>query len=298
MISALIFCVAIPCIFMAMLVRSLEETAPHYPNYRGTSVYNGLGVVWFMWLLSLWAGAHLLVVTGSIQPNWMSYLLPIFPLIAGTCIFGLLDDWVGDQNAKGFRGHIGSLFRGVLTTGGTKLLAIGFLSLFTMISLYWGSWEHLTSDWAGILLRITLGTCVIALMANTVNLFDLRPGRAGKVYALSLVLCLLAVGLGGIIVLDWPDIVALALVGLGPLLAVWRYDIGERGMLGDAGANSKGAFLGYLLATALPLPLLIGVTVALLVLNVASERFSFSEIIEGNRILKKLDGLGRKDIVE
>jgi hypothetical protein len=289
-ISALVFCVAIPFIFMAMLNRSLGITAPHYPNYRGVSVYNGLGIVWFVWLVSLWVGAHLLLMFGIHQPNWMTYLVPLFPLIAGSCIFGLLDDWAGDHNAKGFRGHLGSLAKGILTTGGIKMLFIGFLSLFTMISLYWGEPENLP--------RIIAGTCVIALSANFINLFDLRPGRAGKVYSVCLIFCVLSVIFGGAVVLAWPDVLSLALVGLGPLVAVWRFDIGEKGMLGDAGANSMGAFLGFILATTLPLALLIAWVLIMFGLNLAGEHVSFSRIIEGNRFLRKLDGLGRKDVVK
>lgn len=277
---------------MAMLTRSLDRSAPHYPNYRGVSVYNGLGIVWFIWLVLFWIGAHLLVALGFAQPTWMSYLVPLFPLIAGSCIFGLFDDWVGDHNAKGFRGHLGSLARGILTTGGIKMITIGLLSLFTMISLYWdgGSAENIT--------RIIAGTCVIALSANFINLFDLRPGRAGKVYALGLVVCLCFVAFGGVIVLDWPDVVALACAAFGPLVAVWRYDVGEKGMLGDAGANSMGAFLGYILATSMPLWALIVCAALLMALNLAGEHVSFSKIIENNRFLHKLDALGRKDVVE
>jgi hypothetical protein len=289
-ITALIFCVAIPFIFMAMLTRSLNASAPHYPNYRGVSVYNGLGIVWFIWLACLWIGAHLLVAVRLPQPNWISYLVPIFPLIAGSCIFGLFDDWVGDDNAKGFRGHLGSLARGILTTGGIKMLSIGLLSLFTMVSLYW--------DGLSSMPRIIAGTCAIALSANFINLFDLRPGRAGKVYGLGLVCCMAALVFGKTVFLDWPDILALTLVGAGPLLAVWRFDIGEKGMLGDAGANSMGAFLGFIVTTALPLWLLIVWAVALLALNLAGEYVSFSTIIESNRVLRKLDGAGRKDVVE
>lgn len=291
-VTSLIFCVAIPFIFMAMLTRSLARSAPHYQNYRNVSVYNGLGIVWFIWLMCFWVGAHLLAAAGIAQPNWISYLIPIFPLIAGSCIFGLFDDWVGDHNAKGFRGHLGSLARGILTTGGIKMLAIGFISLFTMVSLYWdgGSVESIT--------RIIAGTCVIALSANFINLFDLRPGRAGKVYFVCLVLCIAVVVLSRIVHIDWPDVIALALAGFGPLLAVWRFDVGEKGMLGDAGANSMGAFLGFILATALPIWMLVVWAVVLLALNLASEYVSFSTVIENNRILRKLDALGRKDVVE
>jgi hypothetical protein len=289
-ITAFIFCVAIPYLFMAMLTRSLDRSAPHYANYRGVSVYNGLGIVWFVWLVCFWAGAHLLVAADVAQPNWMSYLVPLFPLIAGSCIFGLFDDWVGDHSAKGFRGHLGSLARGILTTGGLKMLAIGLLALFTMVSLYWGSTEGIA--------RIIAGTCAIALSANFINLFDLRPGRAGKVYLCGLIFCLCLVAFGGVVFLDWPDLAALTLAGLGPLLAVWRFDAGEKGMLGDAGANSMGAFLGFLVATAMPLWMLIAWTVVLLALNLAGEQISFSKIIESNRILFKLDCLGRKDVVK
>ena len=46
-------------------------------------------------------------------------------------------------------------------------------------------------------------------------------------------------------------VVCMLIVLLGPVLAVWRYDLGERGMLGDAGSNAMGAIVGYLLAGSL-----------------------------------------------
>jgi len=36
------------------------------------------------------------------------------------------------------------------------------------------------------------------------------------------------------------------IVLLGPVAAVWRYDLGERAMLGDAGANAAGALAGMM----------------------------------------------------
>jgi hypothetical protein len=287
LIHALIYCVVIPVVVMAMLSASLERTAPHVANYRGVQVYNGLGIVWFVWLVSYWVGAHLLVALGVGQPAWVSYLVPLFPLIAGSCAFGLFDDWVGDKTAKGFRGHLHALRHGALTTGGVKFIGIGFLSLFTAVSLYW--------DGPLSLVRIVLVTCVIALTANLMNLFDLRPGRAGKMYLLGLIATLVVVGISGIVKLGGWDMAALALAGLGPLVAVWRFDAGEKGMLGDAGANSMGAFLGFLLATSLPLWGLALLTVALFSVNVLSERVSFSKIVDGNRLLSFLDGLGRPE---
>jgi hypothetical protein len=273
---------------MLMVNRSLSKTAPHVKNYRGTMVYNGLGIVWFVWLLGFWIGAHLLVAAGIEQPLWMSYLVPIFPLISGCCAFGLLDDWVGDNRYTGFRGHIRSLMHGKMTTGGLKFVGIGLLALFTAVSLYWSGPYSL--------LRIVLATCSIGLFANVMNLFDLRPGRANKVYLLVLIFAFAAVAFGGMLSIDLPNAVALLIAALGPIIAVWFYDIGEKGMIGDAGANSMGALLGYLFATALPLPILLPVVVLLFVLNLISERVSFSAVIANNALLRFLDGIGRKDV--
>jgi hypothetical protein len=255
-------------------------------NYRGVRVYSGLGIVWFVWLVFFWVGAHLLNSLQLTQPSWISYLVPLFPLIAGSCAFGLFDDWVGDHRSKGFRGHLEALARGVLTTGGLKFIGIGFLSLFTAVSLYWNGF--------GAALQVVLVTCIIALSANLMNLFDLRPGRAGKMYFIGLALALTAVAFSSAIRLGGFDLAALAIAGLGPLLAVWRYDIGEKGMLGDAGANSMGAFLGYLFATALPLWALAIMTIALLVINLLSDRVSFSALVARNRLLNAFDEWGRR----
>jgi hypothetical protein len=250
-------------------------------------VYNGLGIVWFVWLISFWVGAHLLVALRIAQPAWVSYLVPLFPLIAGSCAFGLFDDWVGG-NVKGFKGHLRALMHGQLTTGGLKFLGIGLLSLFTAVSLYFDG--GLVS-----LPKVVLVTCVIALFANLMNLFDLRPGRAGKVYLMLLIVALVCVAVFGFVRLGGWDIGALALAALGPIAAVWRFDLGEKGMIGDAGANSMGAFLGFLFATALPVWALCVLTVALFAINLLSERVSFSGIIARTPILEWWDELGRRE---
>jgi hypothetical protein len=271
---------------MAMLARSLLVTAPKQKNYRGVLVYNCLGIVWFVWMVSFWVSAHLLVMLGIEQPVWVSFCIPLFPLVCGACALGLFDDWVGDNESKGFRGHFKALGKFVLTTGGLKMFGIGALCLFTSVSLYW--------DGIAALPRVILATCTIALMANFMNLFDLRPGRCSKVYIIVFAFSLLAVAFGGILKLDALNIACLGLAGIGPLLAVGRFDFGEKGMLGDAGANSMGVFVGYIFATALPLWALAILTLALFALNIASELVSFTKIIEANRFLSFLDNLGRK----
>jgi len=285
-VFALIGTLIIPVAVMAALEPSLYKSAPKVKNYRGFVVYNGLGIVWFVWLAAFWIGVQLLVVLNLELPFWVEYLKPLSIVLAGACAFGLFDDWAGDRQVTGFTGHLRALLRGRITTGGLKFLGIGFLSLFLAISLYF--------DGAGSILKVVLVTCIVALGANMMNLFDLRPGRAGKMYLLGLVFAFICIIFGGMLPeFDWLGLVALALAALGPLVAVWRFDLRERGMLGDAGANPLGVFLGFLFASSLPLWALAIVTVVLGVINLLSERISFTKIIASNKLLSALDELGR-----
>ena len=290
-IAAVIFSVAIPVVIMAMLEPSLDKTAPKAGNFRGVMVYNGLGVVWFVWVVSFWIADLVLMILGFGKPAWVSYIEPLFPVLAVTCAFGLFDDWAGCNKIKGFSGHLKALAKGQLTTGGLKFLGIGCLSLLLAIQLYYDGLDTIP--------RVLLVTCVIALNANLMNLFDLRPGRAQKIYLLILALAIattMALAAMPFVIFSMPgwDIVALALAGIGPVLAVWRFDLGEKGMIGDAGANAMGVLLGYIFATVLPIWPLFLLAVGLAAVNILSERISFTKIIAGNRFLSRLDELGRR----
>lgn len=260
-------------------------------------------------------GPWLLAALGS-PVIVMVAVLPAL-LVAGTAAFGMVDDIYGDSSAKGFRGHLAALASGRLTTGGLKLLGIGVLSVAASVQIavreFNGSVDGTTYASGRAVATAVLATLVIALTANLVNLTDLRPGRALKSYA---VLATIGVGLvtwstwsamgtgefaglGGVSALVvrvvWIGSAKLALLALvlGPVVAVWRHDLGERAMLGDAGANAMGALAGFLLAWGSPLWLLVVLVVLLVTLNAASERVSFSEVIERVAVLRWLDGLGR-----
>ncbi len=287
----IVFCVAIPVVIMAMLAPSLDERAPKTKNFRGAQVYNGLGIVWFVWLISFWVGAQLLELLNLGQPYWVTYIARLFPLIAGSCAFGLFDDWAGSNIFKGFKGHLRALAKGQLTTGGLKFLGIGFLSLFLSISLFYYGAETIP--------RVIMATCVIAFMANLMNLFDLRPGRAQKVYLINLIVgTIFIIAFGLVNVLEWWGLLAVIIAALGPLLATWRFDLGEKGMIGDAGANSMGAFVGFIYATSLPLWALTALAIVLAAINLLSEKVSFSKIIAGNRVLSFWDTLGWRKTVD
>jgi UDP-GlcNAc:undecaprenyl-phosphate GlcNAc-1-phosphate transferase len=242
-------------------------------------------------------------------------------LTVGVLAFGLIDDVFGDGSAKGFRGHLAALREGHLTTGAFKLLGIGFLALAAatgpvlrsgrvLIDVRFGRWGVVLV----MLVTWALAGAVIALSANAVNLLDLRPGRALKGY---LVLGTVGIAVAGIAL--WTRVadlskllhdvgatpavpvaaaaasavLVLAVLAFGPVAAVWRLDLGERGMLGDAGANAMGALAGYLIAWSGNLWFLAAAAAALLAFNLASERVSFSRVIEERPLLRWIDGLGR-----
>ena len=122
-----------------------------------------------------------------------------------------------------------------------------------------------------------VGGAVVAGAANAVNLFDLRPGRALKV-----------TGLAGLPLLGTlPGAVA-----VGSSVGVVRDDL-ARSMLGDTGANAAGALVGLALVERTRLPGRVAALAVLAALTLASERVSFSRVIDANPVLRRFDQWGR-----
>ena len=88
---------------------------------------------------------------------------------AGAAAFGGYDDVAGSGDRRGFRGHLGALRHGEVTTGAVKLGGIGVTGIVSA-ALAGGAPADVVID-AGL----------VAGGANLLNLFDLRPGRAIKV---------------------------------------------------------------------------------------------------------------------
>lgn len=314
--------VLVPWLGMRALAPSLAASALVSTNFRGRRVYLGLGLVWAIWAVALLATSTLLdAISATVSAEFGSaemllldgplslplYAVPIILTLA-CVVFGMADDVFGTGGDKGFRGHLGALAHGRLSTGGLKLLGIGIVA--AVYGWFAIAGQPMAEDASGLTLIAwwVAATLVIALSANFMNLLDLRPGRALKAYSA------LAVGAATLFVLHAADRYAsvaaqsgigwtttdtvvtgacLVLVLLGPVIAVWRFDLGELGMLGDAGSNAMGAVVGYLLAGSLPLPWLAAVAVLLAGLNALSERLSFSALIERVGPLRYLDRLGR-----
>jgi UDP-N-acetylmuramyl pentapeptide phosphotransferase/UDP-N-acetylglucosamine-1-phosphate transferase len=243
-------------------------------NFRGRSVPAVLGdALLVAGLLTLGAAA----VAGAggwigDEPSAEVFLAVLVVLV----VFGIAGSWddrKGDERPRGFKGHLGALRTGRVTGGLVKLMAGGLAGLAAGAILFEGAAEILQTG------------AIIALAANLINLLDRAPGRAAKV-------CLL-VGLPLVILgaRDW----ALAAAGsLGALAGVVRFDLSERAMLGDAGANPLGALLGLGLALGLGSGGRWVTLLVLLVANAASERWSFSRAIDAWAPLRWLDRLGRE----
>src|SRR5262249_28953929 len=122
---------------------------------------------------------------------------------------------------------------------------------------------------------VILNAGLVAGGANLINLFDLRPGRAIKVAAVS----------GALIGVAGQDGVA---APLAAALALLPEDLGERAMLGDAGANALGAMLGAS-AAGLSRPARIALLAGVAGLTAASEKVSFTKVIQRTPALNWLD---------
>jgi UDP-GlcNAc:undecaprenyl-phosphate/decaprenyl-phosphate GlcNAc-1-phosphate transferase len=191
--------------------------------------------------------------------------------VLGAGAVGLYDDLRGSAAAKGFRGHLSALRRGEVTTGVAKIVGIGATGLAAGCVLRRGAVDRV------------LAAAVVAGAANAVNLFDLRPGRAVK-----------AATLGGAVGVARGSV--LGAVALGAAGALLPEDLGERAMLGDAGANALGAALGVAAVSRSSRGGLLAAAVLLAGLTAASERVSFSKVIEASPVLRYVDRLGRRGV--
>jgi len=260
------------------LLAALSSSSLSRVNYRKRVLVAGLGLVLPLGLLA-WVAPLALAgrldwrraLQADVAPTGPGVAVVVAALAFG--LLGLLDDLVEDAGSRGFRGHLRALAAGRLTGGGAKLVG-GMLAALLVASL---AVEE--RPWYLVL----VGAVVVASAANVANLFDLRPGRCAKVFLpLWVIGCLLDPTAGA-----WSGGLA------GATLAVLPLDLREEGMLGDCGANALGAVAGTLLVTG-PSWLLWVAAAVLVVLQAASERVSFTRVIEGNRWLRAVDGLGRR----
>lgn len=235
-------------------------------NYKGDLIPNSMGIIFVFNILFISLG--LLSFIG--ENNFMNIL--VFTIGVLTMGFtGLLDDFMGDDNSKGFKGHMNMLLNFKVTTGGIKAVAGGVVSIF--ISLI------LSSDIADFFINII----IISLFTNFLNLLDLRPGRALKGFLTFSISSLFFIS--GIF-----EILLLSFIGVS--LAYLPYDIKGRCMMGDIGSNCLGIVLG-IIATSFNINIKISLAIFLVLTNLYSEKHSISTLIQNSKILNFLDEFGR-----
>lgn len=216
-----------------------------------------------------------LAVTAATQPNARRPCTAVALAVSGAGMVGAYDDQYGSGQAKGFRGHLLALRRRQLTSGQIKMAGIGLTALGAAVVLA----GNRTSG-ADRLIRgvdLALDTALIAGTANLTNLLDLRPGRAAK-----------AVGVLGLLAGEGSASV------LGAAMGSLPSDLAERGMLGDCGANALGAGVATVVAGGRSRPVRVLALAGVVGLNLASERVSFSAVIERHGWLRWVDQLGRR----
>jgi UDP-N-acetylmuramyl pentapeptide phosphotransferase/UDP-N-acetylglucosamine-1-phosphate transferase len=233
-------------------------------NYRGRSVSLAGG-----------AAAAAGVLTGAL---FAGPLRRASLIVAGSAaLAGVYDDLLApkaeQRTDKGLTGHLEALRSGRVSGGIVKVAVIGAASVIAAGQLP----KPGRARWSDRVIDATL----IAGSANLLNLFDLRPGRAGKV----------ALGTAaGVLVSGGWSVPAAAAAGAS--LATLPADLGERTMLGDLGANALGASIGLSLAATAGRGRLAAVAIVT-GLTIASERVSFSKVIAAVPSLRWLDELGR-----
>lgn len=243
-------------------------------NYRGHRLPTAAGILVVIAVLVVEAGRAVLGALGvGDQPGLtVDRSLVLFAVFAFG-LLGFVDDLLGDGSARGFRGHVGALAHGRITTGFLKLFGGAAVAVVLVATPGFASGRRLIVD-----------AVLIALAANLGNLLDRAPGRTIKFGLVAYVPLALVLGTGGAGVAIAP--------AMGAAIALLPDDLGERVMLGDTGANIMGAVLGLGVVLGRGETSRVTALVIVVVLTVVAEVSSFSRIIDRVPPLRWFDRLG------
>ena len=257
------------------LLRTLQAGGHTRANYRGRELAFPFGML--VLVAALFALIPLALVQGPASTSvFHPETLPVAVYALGVLALGLVDDAFGgghDEPARGWRGHGAALLRGELSTGAVKAAGSLGLALLAM------SWFDLSGG------RWLLAVGVLVLATNVFNLLDLRPGRSTKAFVV----------LGAGLAIGSSQLRPLWVLGLfvAPALVTGAFDLRERAMLGDTGANLLGALAGLWLVLTLSQSGQLVALALLALITLYGELRSISALVERTPLLRQLDSWGR-----
>ncbi len=237
-------------------------------NFRKQQIPIGMGLVFII------VQTFVIFMFSLFSRNQEIYVYTYIISILLIGIIGIVDDLIGEKDIKGFKGHISSLLRMKLTTGGLKLIIGGIAAIFASIII------------STNVIELVMNILIIGLFTNLINLFDLRPGRAGKVFMLLSIILILTSKMSKY------NYIMISLLGI--VLVYLPYDLKAKSMMGDTGSNVLGMTLGVFCAGTQPIWVKTLCLILLIIIHIISEYYSLTRIIDNNRLLCYIDKLGRQ----
>lgn len=252
----------------------LSSPALERQNYRDRMVPTAGGLFIILAVLLIEAARSVLGALGvGAESGLTEARSAVLFAVFGFGVLGMVDDLAAVGADRGFRGHLGALRQGRVTTGLLKLVGGAGVAIVLVATPGFKSGRTLIVD-----------AMLIALAANLGNLLDRAPGRAIKFGLVAYVPIAIVVGTA-------PIGIAIAPV-LGATFGLLGDDLRERLMLGDTGANVIGAVLGLAVVLGSRDSVRLTVMLVLLGANVAAELVSFSRVIDAVAPLRWFDRWG------
>ncbi|WAW15627.1 glycosyl transferase [Peptostreptococcus equinus] len=267
-LALFIFGIIVSSLSIYLVKNMLIDSGLIRPNYKRINIPVGMGLCF---IPNIIINGAILAFLSPTKPQILLAFILISAMIT-MCLTGLLDDCLGNRDISGLKGHFISLFKGKLTTGGFKALTGGFVGILVSVAL------------TKSIPEILLGAVLVALSTNLMNLLDLRPGRAIKVFLfISLLLLIFNSGFNR----------ALSMILIPAVVAYFYFDLRALAMMGDTGSNVLGVFLGVLILISYDFKIQLMYLIILVALHILTEKYSLTKIIESNKFLNFIDKLGR-----
>lgn len=260
--------VGVSVISIPMVKYMLESCGLIRKNYRGEMIPVGMGIAF---IPALMVNSAILTYFNIEHDRLLLIFVLLFAVMA-MAFAGIMDDAIGNRDVTGLKGHFLSMFKGRLTTGGFKAVLGGFIGIVVSAAI------------ADNILGVVVGTLVVALATNFMNLLDLRPGRAIKVYLIISILVLIFAG-------DFNR--QLYMLLLPGVVSYFIFDLKALSMMGDAGSNVLGVFIGVMIVISFSIQVQLVCLVGLIAIHVLTEKYSLTKLIEQNSVLNFIDKLGR-----